>query len=59
MRLILELRGRRLEFAIEQIVTPESEPVDRGDVFATTERRESYDCDDRVHIGFLTGKRTE
>jgi hypothetical protein len=54
MRLTLDLRGHRLQFVIEQIATPEPEPEPRGDVFAETERRESYDCGDRVPIGFLT-----
>lgn len=58
MRLTFEALGRTLVLALERDAP--AEPIHpRGDIFATTERRESYDYDDHAPIGFLSGKRTK
>ena len=54
MRLTLEVLGYSLTITLEPDEV-ETEDVQHGDVFSTTERRPDYDYDS-THIGFITSK---
>jgi hypothetical protein len=53
MRLTLEVLGHTFTVALNRDSQEPEQDHPKGDVFATTERRESYDCKDPT-IGFLT-----
>lgn len=57
MRLTIEGRKRVFTIAVEPVAPDEPEPIHpEGDVFASTERRKSFDYEDARPIGFASSK---